>query len=249
MTGGEIIETKIKGGVLYFNPNNHSFYTQSGKDKNRIPSVTSITGVIDKSAVLIGWAVRLAKDYLIEKLGRGEQIIEVDVIEAGKQHTIKKQEAADIGTRIHELAEQWIKTTKSGVTSEDSEAVINGFNAFLEYQEANDVKWLGSEMIVYSAKHNFAGITDGVGHIGTDLVLFDFKSAKAIYPEHILQAAGYQLAYEEMTRRKIAYRLIIRFGKDDGTFEVVKCDNNDQDKAAFLACVTLKNRLKELEKI
>ncbi len=51
-----------------------------------------------------------------------------------------------------------------------------------------------------------------------------------------------------MTGKIIDHRLIIRFGKEDGEFEVKKYTENKADKTGFIACLTLKNRLKELEK-
>lgn len=240
-----IIETKVGKKTLLFDDEKHKFWFENGtKKKDYVPSVTSFTSVIDKSAALVGWAVKLTKTYLVEKLNRGEQLIEVDIVEACRQHHIKREEAADVGKQIHDLVEKWIHGKELGEIEDDR--VRNGFEAFLRYQQQQNVKWQAAEMIVYSKKYDYAGITDAVGEINGELVLVDFKSANSIYPEHVLQAAGYQLAYEEMTGKKIAYRLIIRFGKEDGSFEVRRYEDGAMDKKAFLACLMLKNRLKEL---
>ena len=240
------IETLVGNDTIYFDDERHRFWKVEGGKKVNISSVTTFTGVIDKSSALIGWAIKLARVYLQDRLANGAQITELDIHDACKQHTVRKQEAADIGTQIHALVEKWIKGEEFEIPEDDR--VRNGFDAFLKFQKEHRAKWIDSEKIVYSPTHNYAGILDAVGEIDGKLVLVDFKSSNGLYPEYSFQAAGYQIAYEEMTGKKIDHRLIIRFGKDDGEFEAKLYDDNESDKAGFLACLTLKNRLKQLEK-
>jgi hypothetical protein len=241
-----IIETKVSDQVIYFDTDKHRFWKIVDGKKVPVSSVTTFTGVIDKSAALIGWAVKLTRLHLTGLIEQGEIIGMDHVLEACKQHTIRKQEAADIGTQIHALVEQWIKGEEFEIPEDDR--VRNGFDAFLKFQKAHNAKWIDSEKIIYSRKYDYAGILDAVGEIDGKLVLVDFKSSNGLYPEYSFQAAAYQIAYEEMTGKKIDHRLIIRFGKEDGEFEVKKYAENDADKAGFIACLTLKNRLKQLEK-
>ena len=42
--------------------------------------------------------------------------------------------------------------------------------------------------------------------------------------------------------------MIIRFGKNTGDFEVVELEGYEADKKTFLACLTIKKRLKEIKK-
>lgn len=224
---------------IYFDRENHGFWDT---DNNRLLSVTAITGVIDKSDALMGWAVRLAKDYLLEKIQNKEQITSLDVEEASKEYRKKKEEAADIGTLIHEWVSTWITGKKPRIPEE--EKLHGGITAFLKFQKEYEVKWLESEMVVYSRKHGYAGILDAVGKIGSKTFLVDFKSSNAIYPEYALQTAGYQICYEEMMKKKIDSRMIVRFGKDTGEFEFKRFEDNEVDKRAFLACKEIKERLR-----
>jgi len=235
--------TSIKIGkkTIYFDDEKHKFWDEEG---NLIPSVTTFTGIIDKSSALINWAVNLTKQYLLAKIENGEQITTLDIEEATKEHRRIKEEAADIGTQIHEWVSCWIKGEKPEIPEDDR--IRNGITAFLQFQKDQKVKWLESEMIIYSQKHGFAGVLDAIGKTGKKLVLFDFKSSNGIYPEHALQTAAYQIAYEEMTGKKIDYRVIVRFGKDTGDFEWRIFSDNKDDQGAFLACQTLKERLKKL---
>lgn len=239
-----IIETQVGNTLVYFDDEAHRFWKMESDKKKYIESVTTFTSMIDKSAPLIAWAIKLTRLHLLEKLGKGEVIFEADVVEACRQHTIRKQEAADIGTQIHALVEQWIK--KEDITIPDDDRIRNGFDAFLKFQKAHKAKWHESEKIVYSEKYNYAGILDAVAEIDGKLVLIDFKSSNGLYPEFALQTAAYQIAYEEMTGKKIDHRLAIRFGKDDGEFECKEYLDNELDKEAFASCVVLKRRLKLL---
>lgn len=226
--------------TIYFDDEKHKFWDE---ERAAIPSVTTFTGVIDKSGALIGWAIKLTKQYLLDRIENGEQITILDIEEAAKEHRKFKEAAADIGTQIHEWIDRWIKGEKPEIPEDDK--IRNGITAFLKFQKEYNVKWLESEKIVYSPKYNFAGILDAVGMIDKKLVLIDFKSSNYIYPEHSFQAAAYQLAYEEMTKKKISHRLIVRFGKDTGDFEWRKFDQNKKDQQVFLACKTIRERLKE----
>lgn len=239
-----IIETKAGEDIIFFNDESHRFWRVQNSKKIPISSVTSFTGIIDKSRPLIIWAVKLTNNFLKNVISHGQIITEGHIEEACKQHSIKTKEAGDTGTFIHALVSKWIKQEE--IIIPDDDKVRNGFDAFLKFQQEHKAKWLESEKIVYSQIFDFAGILDAVAEIDDKLVLVDFKSSNSLYPEYAFQAAAYQLAYEEMTGKKIDHRLIIRFGKDDGQFEVKKYEENDKDIDGFLACLNLKNRLKEL---
>ena len=234
---------------IYFDPDpiRHIFYDAKMRP---LISVTAATGIVDKSAPLMFWAVNLAKHYLINNWDIKKKFTEAEKIrlieEASKQHRIFKKEAADIGTLIHQWVSEWIKGKNSDIPNDDK--VANGITAFLKFNRDHKVKWLESERIVYSKKYNYAGILDATGKIGRDLVLTDFKSSNGIYDEMRFQVAGYQIAYEEETGKKFDRTMIIRFGKDTGEFEAFELDNQQRDKKAFLACLEIKRRLKELSR-
>ncbi len=242
-----IIETKVKGDTIFFNDESHRFWRMEKDKKVAISSVTTFTGVIDKSTPLIIWATRLTNSFLKELLKGGTIIGEEQIDEACKQHQIKKQEAADIGTQIHLLVSAWIKKEEINIPDDLDPRIRNGFDAFLKFQQEHKAKWVESEKIVYNPVFEYAGILDAVAEIDGKLVLVDFKSSNGLYPEHAFQAAAYQDAYQEMTGKKLDHRLIIRFGKEDGEFEVKKYEENDKDFLAFVACLNLKKRLKELD--
>jgi len=216
------------------------------KGKKIEDSVTGATGIIDKSGALMGWVAKMMGLYLLAEKDKGNfQITEEMIDRAKREYRRLKTEAADLGTEIHKWTSDWIKGKNPAMPTD--ERVVNGITAFLKFQKEHKVKWLESERIIYSKKHNYWGVLDAIGKIGKDLVLIDFKSSSGIYPEMFIQTAGYQLAYEEETGKKITKRMIVKFGKEDGKFEVRELDNGKEDQTAFVAALTLKRRISEIK--
>lgn len=221
----------------------HHFYDAQG---NRLLSVTHITGIIDKSPALIGWAIKLMGQYLLDQKAKGNDKITEELVDTAKRKYREAQkEAKDIGKDIHSWISQWIKGENPSMP--EDEKVINGVTAFLKFQKENKLKWIESERCVYSKKYNYAGFLDAIAQKGKDRILVDFKSSNGIYPEMILQVAGYQIAWEEEMKKKINKAMIIRFGKDTGEFEVRELESGNKDKEAFLGLIPANLRLKELK--
>jgi hypothetical protein len=225
----------------------HKYYDEKG---NYSPGVTYFTGVIDKSRAFVPAALKKMAMSLGDHIG---EVLTQEMIDVGKNEWGKQsKEAKDVGTEIHAWISEWIKTRK--VPIPERLEVKNGINAFMQFQDAHKVKWLESERLVYSKKHKYPGTADAIGKIGKDLILFDFKSTKpssvspdGIYPEHSIQAAGYQIAWEEETGKKMAYRIVIALHKETGDVKFREFRNNEKDKKTFLHCVGLRRGLDELK--
>lgn len=248
----KLYKGKVKIKFVTDHADKHSYYDEKGK---RLHGVTYFTGVIDKSEVMKGWAVKMMAEYLkqnwnVEKIRT--EMEKIDLIEKGKrEYRNVQKEAMDVGKEIHAWISKWMENRKIEIP--DNNQVRNGITAFLEFQAKQNVKWLDSERLVFSKKYNYPGTADALGKIGKDLILFDFKSSKpssyspdGIYPEHSIQAAGYQLAYEEETGKKIDYRMVITLDKETGEPRHRIFSENEKDKKAFLACVELRRRLDQL---
>jgi hypothetical protein len=94
----------------------HEYYNE--KDE-RLKGVTYFTGVIDKSRPLIMWAVGLSRDFLLDLLDKGKTISIDHILEASKQHTKVKEEAADTGKQIHAWISRWINKEKKNDIPDD----------------------------------------------------------------------------------------------------------------------------------
>lgn len=228
--------------TLEFDEQKHRF-TIDGRD---IISVTGATSMVDKSAPLMGWAVKLFREFLIDKVQRGFIITEDTIQEGSKQHTIRKEEAKDIGTQIHEWINQYIEGKKIKVP--DDEKIKNGVLAFLKWENENKVKFLKSEENIYSKKYDYAGILDIEAKINGKLAIVDIKSSNGIYNEMYYQVAGYRNAKEEMTKKKYKESWIIQLGKETGEFKTHLLDGHKKDFVAFLGALAIKRRELELRK-
>lgn len=220
---------------------NHKFYDING---NPLLSVTGITSIIDKSQGLMGWAVKLMGQYLLNEMEKGNNIISEELVETAKRKYREVQkDARDVGSEIHNWINQWILGKNPEMPSE--KRVLNGITAFLKFQKENQLKWVESERCVYSRKYNYVGFLDAIAMKGKKRILVDFKSSNGIYPEMILQVAGYQIAWEEETGKRIDESIILQFHKETGEFNVKTLDDNDKErKKAFLAALTLVKYLK-----
>lgn len=258
----ETIETELyKGKVkIKFHPNSHRYYVN---DKS-VTGVTTFIGIKDKSRPLVLWAVGLYSEYLYQNLG--VKLTQEIIVEGSQQHAIRKQEAADTGTKIHDWCERYIKH-KLKIKGYDlpdmpeDQNVQIGVNAFLDWEKEHKVKFLSSERIVYSKKHDYIGTLDIEAMIDGKLCLVDLKSSSALYNSVRLQTAAYLKADEEESGKKYEGRWAIRLAKEtedeyiarmeakgkstEGykVFEAMFLDDEkesvDKDFSAFLACKEL----------
>jgi hypothetical protein len=259
----EKITQKLYDGsvTLDFYPKSH-WYKMAG-ERTYLVSVTGATGIIDKSRALIIWATRLAGDhmrqYLEENAGQkftAEELYPV-IDEAIKQHELAKTKAGSIGDEVHDWAEQFAKF-KSGqsencpeITKEMKPEVINGINAFIDWFNSNDVKFIDAERLLYSKKHVYAGFCDAIATVNGEKLLIDYKTGKAIYSEAHYQVSGYVLAYEEETGEKLAGAMILNFNKETGEmndWQKIGREDLKIDGEVFLHCLGIKKREKELTK-
>lgn len=219
-----------------------------------IISVTGATGMIDKSEFLVPWAVNLACAHMRTSLiQQGGEQFHIEYLlplieEASKRHTQVKEEAADLGSKVHAFAEEFGIAWKAGkgvVNIEppetEDERVLNGITAFLDWYNENHVEFLENEVVVYSREHDFVGKMDALIRINGKVYVVDYKTSKGVYSDQILQVHGYRTAWEE-EHGKVDGAVILHFNKETGEFGVYSYDDTDYEfhKPAFLSCLNLK---------
>ena len=78
--------------------------------------------------------------------------------------------------------------------------------------------------------------------------VIDFKTSKGVYNEMVYQVSAYQSAVEEETGEKYTgNKWIVQFNKENGEFHAYSYKEQEKDFKAFLACMELVNRDKELK--
>lgn len=252
------VKRKIKGitGIGFeFVEDGHAYYL----DGVRLTGVTTILGVKAKP-MLIGWAARMTRDYVLEKMNNIEESnismlsfeeIKTWLEEGAVAHTKKKEDAGDKGKQVHAIIEKIIK-----YAIENTNGIINTndilpadlshaqIRHFVSWSIENNVKFLASEEKVFSRELFVGGTIDFICEIDGEPWIGDIKTSKAIYPEHFFQTAGYQKLMEDMAetdngmRLNIKGHVILNCRKDD-TFEEKRSISNEDNRKAFLACVDL----------
>lgn len=227
----DIVSFELYGGaiIVHYQDDKHR-YTVQAVDAEGIysverwsPSVTGVSGQLDKSNWLKPWAVKMALGVIKKKIKPGKSYNEYELMniwdEAKAAHTIFTQKAANIGTLVHDWAERYIKAKIDKGPLPDmpmAKPVVRGVNAFVKWDRDNEVTYLFSEKIVYSIEHHYIGTFDVGAIIKGEHVLLDFKTSSGIYDEHRVQAAGYVQAANEEFEEQFTNVIILHLSKTTG---------------------------------
>lgn len=241
--------------AYYDKQHRYSKVVKGEVEKGWIISVTAATGILDKSRVLMWWATKkLAAPFLKGLLEKKTPITEELIDEACHLWEVEREKAADLGTQIHAWIESYIKAQLYPKQYEapkmpEDEKIQNGAMAFLRWLDENKVRFIASELLVYSKKYDYVGLMDAKAVVNGRTCVIDFKSSNGVYTDHRYQVAAYQAADEEESKKLYTGdRWIIRLGKETGEFEAHQLGDFQKDFKAFLGLLDVKRREKELAK-
>lgn len=261
----EKIQIALYNGTINidFFPNSHAYKLEW----QRLPGVTSIWSIVDKSRPLMIWQGRLIENHL--KSIPVEHRTDQEINYALTLSTVFKEKGADIGSVIHSLIDQSIKwhpiditETVSVLPEEDRGKAKNGYLAFLKWEEEVKPEWIENEKIIYSKKYWYVGTFDAIARINGKIYLIDFKSASGFYEfDHRLQTSAYAKAYmEEYPEMMIEGRLILLCTKEDkkdkegnliniaGEIKVYDISSDlDDDFVSFISAKNLFQRKKKFD--
>ena len=160
-------------------------------------------------------------------------------------------DAGDIGTLLHLLIEghqRGFDVDTKDYSYNQEKAAMKAFAGYLQWYEKKNFKSLANELVLVNEEMQVGGTIDCIGRIDGDLVIIDWKTAKYLYAENKLQLAAYAYMYEHaQPKAKIAYGLVMRFGKEDGKFHqhVIKREKLDTGIEVFKALIKI-SQLKKL---
>ena len=166
-----------------------------------------------------------------------------------KQHLKLMTKAAEIGTQVHDMI-RWTLALELGLPVSDkpvlSDPALWAFMAWEDWWKGSGLKPVRVEQPIYHPDHRYAGTIDLIAEAADGaLELWDWKTAKAIYDEHHLQAAAYLYAAREFAPVKRAFIGRLPKVESDPAFEVVEVGklesrtlSLDDLKQAFLASFT-----------
>jgi len=249
--------------TLEYDPVDHVYL----RDGAEVPSVTTVLKIIDKSAPLMNWAVKLATDKILQSvvfpITNPEEFTAL-VLKAKGLHRERLEDAGDIGKLAHDYIEKYIiqQMSPSADTPPEIEGdkVWNCFRAALEWMRLHNVHWVSTERKIYSRTYDFAGTLDGIAFVDScndreccptefksRRSLIDWKSSNALRIDYLFQTAAYQYAIEEESGDTIEDRWVIRLGKSDGKFEAWHLESGyEEDFRAFLNCLDLTRSVKSV---
>lgn len=166
----------------------------------------------------------------------------------GMEHEKVAKEAADEGKDVH-LVLEWRMRTELGEVlprPKVSEAAAFREAGWMDWAKSVGLKPLAVEGRLANRRMRYCGTFDLLAIINGQVSLLDFKRASAVYESHILQSVGYKMCLEELGfARMPGYVLLMPPGE---TPRLAECEDTEETRAAFLACLSLYNWTKALAK-
>ena len=220
-------------------------YTYEGQT---YPGVTSVLRVLDKSDALMAWASRNTAEAALAQLdhlaGLRDTVGPEGVIKALTARSgWKRDEAAAAGSDIHGMAE---RIANGEPLPDVSPAIRARVEAYAAWWASSGWRIRLAEAFVVEPTLGYGGTLDLLAYDETGrTVLADVKSGKNIYPEVVLQLLAYgEAALIAPQGSPVAYPMppVERYAVlhvTDGGVRVIDVDIDDDDRAAFRACLPL----------
>jgi hypothetical protein len=193
---------KEKG--FFFDEKEHAYFF----DGKPLMGITSVLSVISKPA-LIQWAANEAIKYIESVAGSAQvdgylRLLPEHLEQARTAHRKKKEDAAEKGTDLHALIEEYVtESIERNGGKPLSANVISGkyepISRFIVWAIAEQITFLEAEKRLYSKELWIAGTCDLVFQKDGKTYIGDIKTYKKLWDRvPMLQCAGYGLMWEEM---------------------------------------------------
>jgi hypothetical protein len=204
-------------------------------------SVTTFLKALANPA-FIGWATRETAAAAIRNLPTlAAMVAESGPAAAQKWLQTKpgyiKDNAADLGTRAHMLAEAVARGEEIGEEDQANPKI----RQYLRFLEEWQPRFVGIEQMVVNFTEGYAGTADLWAWLDGELWLLDIKTGKGTYPDMALQLAGLHhgewWGWPDRPDLMIAPKAT-RFGilhLQDDKYDLLEYNVTEEDYSAFLA--------------
>lgn len=164
-----------------------------GHNGEKLVGVTSVIGLLNKPA-LLGWAARVAAEATAEAILDGGASREMAITIGKAAHLKRRDHAADLGTRAHELVEQHYTSGPPivDVSTSDAAKVHGAYSRVVALLDGSASRVLHCEVALEDKDAQFGGTIDGIVERNGLLYVFDLKTGKAAYDETIIQLGAYR---------------------------------------------------------
>ena len=209
----------------------------------KLPSVTTILGVIAKPA-LIPWAAQRERESVIAAVKRAyddmtqfegtapttEMFMELTAAELEKEKADQSalRRAATIGTQVHARIEWEFLGELKRERSDDpppleSAEAERSFGRASDWRKATKLKVIDTERMVASLHGQYAGTLDALVKVGGKVGILDFKTGKRVYEEAYLQSCAYRLALaEEGIKTQTGWIVLLPKSEGEEPFQVIE---------------------------
>lgn len=226
---------------IQFDPDDHVYYDLNN---NKIDNMTSIVGILSNKSAMANWASKMCQNRFNELIFAGRIYDEIELIDIAKEiqkaPNQNRDKAGNIGTKVHDLIEQYIHCPFEPEIQ--NKEIKNAFDEFVNWFkiESIDLELTSTEKKVYSKKYNFTGTTDALfkNKKTNEYIIYDWKTSSGIYHSHLLQVTGYAMALEEEFNIEIKKGVIGNFPKK-GKKKLCAFDIDASMRDSFLACLNL----------
>ncbi len=217
-------------------------YTYQGKT---YPGVTTILKVLDKSDALMAWAARQTAEAAIDT---DLKALELTVGREGVIKAItsrsswKRDEAAQLGTDVHELADRL--TNGNLLMADVPQNVRKHVENYATWWDASGWVLRTSEAMLVNPEYGYGGTLDLLARDRDGrTVLADIKTGKGVYREATLQLTAYGLASLIQTEAGVFAmpkidRYVILHVTADGVREI-EVPVGKLEEVAWAACLDL----------
>lgn len=169
----------------------HQYWWADDVTVGPLPSITTVIKAVDKSGPLIGWAKKITAEAAVRNLDliakmkeEGGEQAGIDFLKKLADH--KRDKAADLGTRVHALAEAIAHKQAVQVTDDERPYV----EAYARWQYEWQPQFFAAEYMVCSLKHGYAGTGDLVTGMRGARWRLDIKTSTGVYAETGMQLAA-----------------------------------------------------------
>jgi hypothetical protein len=158
------------------------------------PGVTSILKVLDKSGPLMAWAARNTAEAAVSQIDALPHLLQsvgpegvVRALTARSEW--KRDEAADLGTAVHEYADL---IARGQPLPPLPAATVTRVEAYADWWKNSKWRLRSSESMLVNTEMQYGGTLDLLAYDADGrTVLADVKTGKGVYREAVLQLAAY----------------------------------------------------------
>lgn len=195
------------------------------------PSVTTVLNVIGKGDALKNWAAGEVAKYAVKEKDKWVGLDDEAAIDLLKREPLRSLDrASNRGTSVHAIAQAYSTTGAMPVWADGIDGYVKALKRFFDEHQPTPVL---IESTVFNETVGYAGSFDMICKLdvfGDALVMLDYKTSKAVYPDVAAQLAAYAFApeYADDNNKmhpmpKCERAVVVRFAAD-GTYEVVEAN-------------------------